>query len=247
MPRMFDPCVIVPVYDHERAIGGVVAGIRRTGVPCILVDDGSGPACARALDRIAASDKGVTLIRLAVNSGKGAAVEAGLRAALAQGRTHALQIDADGQHEIADLTRFFDEARKHPHSLVCGRPTFDDDVPKSRRYGRYLTHVMVWINTLSFDVPDSMCGFRVYPLPQVIRLLDSVHLGSFMDFDIEVLVRLHWRGQPMRWLDTRVAYPADGVSHFRLWRDNVRITVMHTRLFFGMLIRLPQLVWHKLS
>lgn len=245
MPRTFDPCAVIPVYDHERVVGRVVDGVRRAGLQCILVDDGSGPVCARELDRIARLDDGVTLVRLSVNSGKGAAVEAGLRAAFAQSRTHAIQIDADGQHEIDDLKRFLNEGRQHPDSLVCGRPSFDVEMPKSRRIGRYLTHVMVWLNTLSFDVPDSMCGYRLYPLAQVLQLLDSTRLGSFMAFDIELLVRLHWRGQPMRWLDTRVAYPADGVSHFRLWRDNIRITVMHTRLFFGMLIRLPVLVWRK--
>jgi len=244
---MFDPCAVIPVFDHERAVAAVVDGLGKVGLACILVDDGSGPACSRELDRIASLGPGVTLIRLPTNSGKGAAVAAGLRAAQAAGRTHALQVDADGQHDLSDAARFLDEARRHPQSLVCGRPVFDDRMPASRHYGRYLTHAMVWLNTLSFDIPDSMCGYRVYPLEPMIRLLDSVHIGSFMAFDIEVLVRLHWAGQPMRWLETRVSYPADGVSHFRLWADNLRITGMHTRLFLGMLRRLPMILWRKLT
>lgn len=244
---MFNPCAVIPVFDHEGAVAAVVAGLRRIDLPCLLVDDGSGPACARELDRISTLDPGIRLIRLPLNSGKGAAVAAGLRAALATGSTHALQVDADGQHDIMDASRFIDEARKHPQSLVCGRPVFDGAAPASRHYGRYLTHLMVWLNTLSFDIPDSMCGYRVYPLQPMIRLLDSVHMGSFMAFDIEVLVRLHWAGQPMRWLDTRVSYPADGVSHFRMWRDNLHITAMHTRLFFGMLRRLPRILRRKLK
>jgi hypothetical protein len=67
-----------------------------------------------------------------------------------------------------------------------------------------------------------------------------------MDFDIEVVVRLHWRGIPIVEVPTQVLYPRGGVSHFRLWRDNLLITRMHARLFFGMLRRLPQLVARRL-
>ena len=107
---------------------------------------------------------------------------------------------------------------------------------------RYLTHVWVWINTLSFAIRDSMCGFRVYPLPPVLRLMDEETIGLRMDFDVEVLVRLFWRGIVVHNLPTRVTYPLDGVSHFDVWRDNVRISRMHARLFFGMLRRLPRLL-----
>ena len=238
----FDPCAVVPVYDHEHAVGGVVAGLRAAGLPCYLVDDGSAPRCAGRLDRIAALDPLVRLVRLPRNAGKGVAVTAGLRAAAADGRTHALQIDADGQHDGSDVGRFVDEARQFPAAIVCGRPVFDDSIPAARRYGRYLTHAMVWVNTLSLEIPDAMCGFRVYPLSPVLALLDRVAIGTHMDFDVEIMVRLHWAGVPMRWLETRVDYPSDGVSHFRPWSDNVRITAMHTRLFFGMLARLPMLL-----
>lgn len=241
----FEPCAVVPVFDHEQVVGDVVRALRRAGLTCVLVDDGSGPSCAARLDEIAAGDPGVRLVRLKTNSGKGAAVSAGLRAAQAGGCTHALQIDADGQHDGNDVARFLDEARHHPAALVCGRPVFDDSMPASRRYGRYLTHTMVWVNTLSFDIPDAMCGFRVYPLRPVLELLDGVRVGQRMDFDVELVVRLHWRRVPMRWLDTRVAYPADGVSHFRPLTDNVHMTAMHTRLFLGMLARLPSLLTRR--
>jgi hypothetical protein len=120
-------------------------------------------------------------------------------------------------------------------------------MPKGRFYGRYLTHVFVWLNTLSLDIPDSMCGFRVYPLGPVLELADDVRLGSRMDFDVEVLVRLHWRGLRMRWLPTHVSYPLDGVSHFRLVWDNVLMVRLQLKLFLGMLVRLPLLLWRKVS
>lgn len=242
----FRACAVIPVYNHERAVGRVVEAVRSAELPCVLVDDASGPECARELDRLTAANLAVSLVRLPVNLGKGGAVTAGLRAARAAGYTHALQIDADGQHALGDVSRFVAEACAHPDTLVCGRPVFDEAMPAGRRYGRYLTHWMVWLNTLSFAIPDSMCGFRVYPLTPVLGLLDSTRLGSRMDFDVEVLVRLHWRGQPMRWLDTCVSYPLDGVSHFRIVWDNVLMVRLQLMLLAGMLVRLPLLLWRKI-
>jgi glycosyltransferase involved in cell wall biosynthesis len=246
MNSAFDPLVVIPVFDHEHAIGDVVARVRGHGVPCLLVDDGSSPACAAVLDQLA-TQPGVSLLRLPVNQGKGGAVVAGLREAAVRGHSHALQIDADGQHDADDVPRFLAEARAHPAAVVNGRPRFDASVPKARLYGRYATHVWVWINTLSFEIIDSMCGFRVYPLAPTLAMLDRTRIGRRMDFDTEVLVRLYWDGLRVRNLDTQVRYPADGVSHFQVWRDNVLISAMHTRLFFGMLWRLPRLLARKWS
>jgi hypothetical protein len=133
----------------------------------------------------------------------------------------------------------------YPEAVICGCPVYDASVPKARLYGRYATHVWVWINTLSFDIRDSMCGYRVYPLARTLALIDSVKLGSRMDFDADIIVRLHWRGAQVRNRPTRVTYPADGVSHFRLWHDNLRISRMHTVLFLGMLLRSPMLLARK--
>lgn len=242
-PPGFNPLVVIPVFDHEHAIATMVEGVLAAGVPCLLVDDGSGAPCARELDRLAALHAPrVRLLRLPANRGKGGAVLAGFRQAGGEGFSHVLQIDADGQHDPADIPKFLALARAHPDDVVCGVPLYDASVPKGRLYGRYLTHVWVWINTLSFAIRDSMCGFRVYPLPPVLRLMDEETIGLRMDFDVEVLVRLFWRGVVVRNLPTRVTYPLDGVSHFDVWRDNARISRMHARLFFGMLRRLPRLL-----
>ncbi|MDQ8034806.1 MAG: glycosyltransferase family 2 protein [Bordetella sp.] len=238
---MFKPCAVIPVYNHGATVGAVVAALRGLDLPCVLVDDGSRADCAAVLDALARP--GVMLVRRAVNGGKGAAVQDGLRAALAAGYTHALQIDADGQHDLADARRLLALARAEPQALIGGQPVYGDDVPRARLYGRQLTRVWVWINTLSRDIPDAMCGFRVYPLARVLPVL--AHSGARMDFDIAVLVRLHWAGVPMRWLPTRVVYPADGISHFRGLADNVLISRMHARLFFGMLLRAPRLLWRR--
>lgn len=225
----------------------MVAAVRESGLPCLLVDDGSGEACARELDRLAREVPGTKLIRLAPNRGKGAATLAGFRAAAAEGRTHGLQIDADGQHALEDVPRFIEEAREHPDALICGKPLFDASMPRVRRYGRWLTHALVWLETLSFEIPDSLCGFRVYPLEPVMRLVAAEHIGARMDFDVEILVRLHWRGVPLRWIGTRVIYPLDGISHFRLVRDNAYMVLLQLRLLAGMLVRLPRLLARKLA
>ena len=241
---MHNPCAVIPVYNHEGAIATVVDTLLANDLPCILVDDASHPACARVLDGLAKGDR-VFLVRLASNQGKGAAVMCGLREASRLGFSHALQVDADGQHDLQDVKRFIEHSRRHPDALICGYPLYDASVPKGRLYARYLTHVMVWINTLSLQIRDSMCGFRVYPLPPTLALIASANIGKRMDFDSDILVRLAWRNQPMQWLQTRVHYPLDGVSHFRLFHDNVLISSMHTRLFFGMLVRLPLILWRR--
>jgi glycosyltransferase involved in cell wall biosynthesis len=245
---MFEPVVVIPVYDHPATIAAVVAQVRGQGLPCILVDDGSGLECARVLDTLTAADPGnVALVRLPHNQGKGAAMVAGFRAAGQRGFTHVLQIDADGQHACADIPVFIAQARRAPAAVIAGCPIYDASVPRGRLYGRYATHIWVWINTLSLDIRDSMCGFRVYPLASLLPLLASVRIGRRMDFDSDVIVRLHWRGVAVVNQPTRVTYPQDGVSHFRMWRDNVRISAMHTRLFFGMLLRAPLLLWRKVA
>ncbi|MBL0658857.1 MULTISPECIES: glycosyltransferase family 2 protein [Aeromonas] len=225
-----NPCLLIPCYNHAGPLAAVLARLAEFELPCLLVDDGSEPVAAAALDALAARYPWVSLLRHPHNQGKGGAVMTGLRRAHELGFSHALQVDADGQHDLADLPALLAEARQHPAALVSGRPLYDDSVPKGRLYGRYITHVWVWIETLSFAIKDSMCGFRVYPLAPTCALLERVALGRRMDFDTEVMVRLHWAGVPMRFVPTRVIYPVDGRSHFRLFRDNLDISWMHTRL-----------------
>ncbi len=190
----FAACIVIPVYNHKDEIGATVASLVLHGLPLFVVDDGSDEATQHVLAALRAQyAPRVVLLRLPVNRGKGAAVMAGLRAARAAGYTHAVQIDADGQHDVADVPRFVEAARAEPAAVIPGRPVYDASAPKSRRYGRYLTHVWVWIETLSFEIRDSMCGFRLYPLDLVCALIDRVALPERMDFDIEILVRLHWQ------------------------------------------------------
>lgn len=240
-PAPFDAAIVMPVYNHAAQALGMIERIRAQGLPCIVIDDGSDRENAARLDTLAA-DAGVFLMRQPRNLGKGAAVMAGMRAAAAQGRSHVVQIDADGQHDPDEIGAFLDSARGHPDAVICGVPRYDASVPTARLVGRYITHFWVWVHTLSFTITDSMCGFRLYPLRATIAQLDERPPGARMDFDTEMLVLLYWRGVAIVNRSTPVSYPPGGVSHFRMWRDNWRISCMHARLFFGMLRRAPALL-----
>ena len=239
----FRPCAVIPVYNHHLALPRLVAALRGIGLPVILVDDGSDAVTKTAL----AALTGVEVLTQRENRGKGAAVLAGIALAAERGYSHALQVDADGQHDLADAAALLKLAEQHPHHLVSGAPQYDASVPKLRFYGRYLTHGLVWFETLSLTLTDSMCGFRVYPVAQTLALAARVRIGTRMDFDTEVMVRLYWAGTECLFLPTRVRYPEDGVSHFRMVKDNARMAWLHLRLGFGMLPRSLGLIRRNLA
>jgi glycosyltransferase involved in cell wall biosynthesis len=238
----FRPCILVPIYDHGSTIRGLVQALAPFGLPLYVVDDGSHAETRQALAGVQRDFPALRLHRRERNGGKGAAVMDGFRLARAEGMTHALQIDADGQHDVRDVPRFVERARSRPEALVAGYPVFDASVPKARLYGRSITNFWVCIETLSCALRDAQCGFRCYPLARACALIDRVSIPPRMDFDIAIAVRLIWEGVPVENLATRVTYPPGGVSHFRMLGDNARISRSHAALFFGMLARLPRLL-----
>ncbi|OQW72120.1 MAG: glycosyl transferase [Proteobacteria bacterium ST_bin11] len=239
---MFNPCILIPVYNHEKPLPGIVERLAVHQLNCLLVDDGSDASCAAVIRGLAEQYAWVDSIRVEVNQGKGTALKLGIRALLAKGYTHALQVDADGQHDLEDVDKFLNAARQAPEAVVIGRALFDASIPKLRYYARYLTHIWVHINTLSWAIPDSMCGYRVYPLVSSAKLIQSIAMENRMGFETEILVRLYWQGVAVISIPTHVRYPLDGVSHFRAWEDNLLLSQTHARLFFGMLLRWPALL-----
>lgn len=240
----YKPCAVVPVYNHSAGIQIVCPAILDHGLPCVLVDDGSDSTCAAVLDSLASASEHVHLIRFSENRGKGAAVCAALKWAFEQGFSHALQIDADGQHDLADIPEFIATSKRTPQAVVTGDREAQG-ISKARHYGRKLTDVLVWVETLSVQVRDSMCGYRIYPLAQTVTLLGKARVGQRMDFDTDILVRLIWRGVAVKQVCTRVVYRPDIPSHFRLFSDNLRVTRMHIFLLLGMLVRLPRLILRR--
>jgi glycosyltransferase involved in cell wall biosynthesis len=243
----FHPCLIIPIYNNKGTIREVVESLAYLRLPCIIVDDGSDAETQQVLQGVAEELDWVQRMRRESNGGKGAAMAQGFRAALQQGFTHAVQVDADGQHDARDVPQFLRQAQRHPGALILGRPVFGDDAPLARRFGRFATHCSVWLETLSTDIKDALYGFRCYPLEAVSRLYRQVEVGHGMVFDTEIAVRLHWQGVPMINVDTRVEYIPGGLSHFHYVRDNLRITRLHTMLILGMLVRFPRLAFRGRS
>ncbi|MEZ9291727.1 glycosyltransferase [Vibrio lentus] len=237
----YKACFLIPCFNHGATIPAVVSSLHHFELPIIIVDDGSELTTKQFLAPLA-ENSNVTLVTLEQNQGKGGAVKAGIKKAQQLGFSHAIQIDADGQHDLEALPALVEASQAKPQRLISGQPVYDESVPKARLYGRYATHIWVWIETLSLSIKDSMCGFRAYPINQTQAVLSKYDVGSRMDFDIEILVRLYWEGCDIDFVETRVIYPENGISHFDALWDNVKISWMHTRLFFGMLPRAPKLI-----
>ncbi len=236
-------CVLIPHFDHLDQFRQVLPGLIEQGFPLVVVDDASPQPAFDALAQLLeehAPDS--LLLRHAQNRGKGVAVMTGFNAALEAGFTHALQIDADGQHDVQGIPQMAALATRHPNSIICAQPQFDKSISKLRFYARYITLFFTWLETLSTEICDAMCGFRVYPLTQIVALVEESKPGKRMTFDPEILVRAVWADIPLRYVSVKIVYPDDGKSHFRYFRDNLEISWMHTRLIFGMLIRLPLLI-----
>jgi glycosyltransferase involved in cell wall biosynthesis len=239
-------CLVIPHFDHLDQFRRVLPELVAQGYPLVIVDDASPASCFEALQQLLEEQaKDTVLVRHSVNQGKGGAVMTGLKAAREAGFTHAIQIDADGQHDINGFARLVDEAKRHPEAIICGEPVFDESISKLRYYSRFLTLFLVWLETLSTEIRDALCGFRLYPLDQAMILLQKEFPGKRMAFDPEILVRAVWSDIQLRYIPVKIAYPEDGKSHFHYFGDNVEITWMHIRLVFGMLPRIPFLLRRK--
>jgi glycosyltransferase involved in cell wall biosynthesis len=237
-----NPCLLIAIYNNSGTIAAVVEALAPLKLSCLIVDDGSDEETRMVLDGLAAAFPWVRVERRSRNGGRGAALRTGYRLAVRLGFTHAIQIDADGQHAAGDVPVFLEASRCHPDALVLGIPIFDRDTPRGRRYGDWISRFWVWLETCSLAIRDPLCGFRCVPLEATSRLLERVRCGDHMDFDPEIAVRLVWEGVPVVSVPTRIRYPADGISHFHMFRDNVRISWLHTRLFLGMFPRSPRLL-----
>ncbi|WP_416192502.1 glycosyltransferase family 2 protein [Neisseria sp. CCUG12390] len=226
---------LIPHYKHPTTVGRVAETLRAYGFDVLIIDDGSGDECKPVLQNLVSD--GINVVFRPENGGKGAAMKTGFEYAAGHGYSHALQVDADGQHHLPDALKMQEAAERQPEAIICGWPQYGDDAPKSRLYGRKITDFWNMVHTWSTDIKDGMCGFRLYPLTETLAVIREENIGERMDFDTEILIRLYWRGVPTVWVKTPVQYASDGISHFDAWADNVRISKMHARLFFGMVRR----------
>jgi len=225
---MFKPIVIVPFYNHLNGFAKIVGKLRAYPYPILVVNDGSDRQQTEGVKKLC-SEYGIEYIGYGKNRGKGYAMKKGFAYAFVNGYTNALQIDADGQHDTDDVPKFMAVAESNPDALINGCPVYDGSVPAARLYGRKITDFWVAIETGGKKIADSMCGFRVYPLAGIKDVLPKLFCKR-MGFDIEIIVRCCWKKIPVINMKTKVSYPNDGISHFKMFADNVRISCMHARL-----------------
>ncbi len=240
--------VVIPVYNHGDTVAQVVRAVLET-LPevCVLaVNDGSTDQTPRILAELAATSAcqasgGVgrlQVLRLPRNRGKGFALCTAFRAAGKMGFSHAVTIDADGQHVPTDIVRLMRLARLFPDDLIIGDRQMDfASVPASSRRGRDFSRYWLWLET-GQDVPDSQCGLRVYPLTHTLRLR---HWFQRFDFETETLARYAWAGRVIRSVPVTCVYfpPARRISHFRPVLDTLRGVRLNVLLVILRLLMIP--------
>jgi len=234
--------VLIPVYKHSKTAEPLAKQFAALGLPVIVVDDGNDQENRDCLREWTANMSGVFLVSLKKNMGKGGAVCKGIEKAAELGLSNVLQIDADGQHDTGKAAFFLEASARHPDMVICGYPEFDETAPKSRVIGRKISNFWAAVVTLSTELKDVLCGFRVYPVAVSLRVTRSLFLDKRMGFDPEILVRLYWKKVFPVYHPVKVTYPPGGVSSYRKVRDNIRISLMFGRLFAGMILRLPLLI-----
>ncbi len=249
MPASSTHLVLLPSYNTGPRLAGIIAEVLKFWQPVLVVIDGSDDGSEQPLLSLASRDPALTVLVLPRNTGKGAAVLAGLSTARDRGFTHALVMDADGQHPAAQITEFMETSHRHPDAMILGRPIFGADVPLERLYGRKLSVGLVHFETLGGAIADPLYGFRVYPVQPVLTVLGPRRSGRRYDFDTETAVRLYWSGVPPVNVPASVRYftrAEGGVSHFHYLRDNLTLILMHTRLILELLVfRWPAILRHR--
>jgi len=227
----------VPTYNNPMTIRSVVERIRLELPDVVVVDDGSDDEGRLACEALA-RDGLARVVRAPRNRGKGAAVRRGLAFARSLGFEHAFQIDADGQHDLANISTFVKAAAEAPDHVIAAYPEYDETVPAVREFARKITRYWVGVETGDPDlIQDAMIGFRIYPIEAT---LFAEARSNRMAYDVEVLVRMARAGVGVVNLPVGVRYLTSeegGLSHFQPLRDNLRMTWMHSRLISAYVTR----------
>ncbi len=233
--------VLIPSYNTGAKLFETLRAVCAAWSPVWVVIDGSTDGTAEALERRKAEFPSLTILHLAQNSGKGAAILHGLQAAQAAGFTHALTMDSDGQHAPDHIAMFMQASEENPDALILGKPIFDASAPWERVLFRKLCNGLANVETLWAGIGDSLFGMRVYPINDLVAVMQAGRWGRRFDFDAEAAIRLCWRGLTPINIPTPVHYfraAEGGVSHFNYLRDNLLLAWMHWRLLWGFVRRL---------
>jgi glycosyltransferase involved in cell wall biosynthesis len=242
--------VAIPSFNTGDLLLDTVRRARGEWSPVWVVIDGSTDGSGQRLAEETGNDPGVRIIALPENRGKGAAIHHALRIAAAEGYTHVLTMDADGQHPPSKIRDFMARSEAAPQALIAGVPVFGTEAPALRVGGRRISNAWVRLETLGNGATDSLFGFRVYPIAPLLAIMNRTVWMRRFDFDPEAAVRLSWAGVPTVNLPAPVRYLSTaegGVSHFRYGRDNTLLTLMHIRLMLEWLVRWPALAARRLD
>lgn len=225
--------VVIPVYNHVQTVREVAEGALSQGFPVLVLDDGSTDG---SLDSVV--DLPVERHRLPVNVGKGGAILAAAHLAQSWGYQAIITIDADGQHDPADARLLQEVAMSSWPCIVIGARMMDTlNVPRSSLFGRDFSNFWVRLEC-GQTLPDTQSGYRLYP----VEFLDSARfLSRRYTFEIEVLVRGSWAGLPVLSAPVSVYYPPgnERISHFHKFKDNLRLSCLHTFLVTRSLLPWP--------
>jgi len=242
-------CVLIPSYNSGPLLRQTLAGVLAVWDDVFVVIDGSTDGSDAGLEALGSGGSArLRVLRLPVNRGKGSAVLVGITKAQEEGFTHALAMDADGQHPAGYIRRFMELGQMNPEALVLGEPVFDASAPALRVNGRKISNWWANLETCWWGIHDSLFGMRLYPIAPLKKVFSQTLFARRFDFDPEVAVRMCWLGIPVTNLKTPVRYltaEEGGISQFRYLRDNALLSAMHTRLFFGFLLRLPVLLFRS--
>ena len=243
-------CVIIPVYNSERLIADVVKSVLQYAENVIVVNDGSTDGTLDAIHRCGlepqSTDKNITLVSYTKNRGKGYALQCGFRKAIEMGFTHAVTMDADGQHLATDIATLVQTAEKQPDAMIVGARKFDHpNMPQGSIFANKFSNFWFRVQT-GKRLLDTQTGFRVYPLQKMgkMRLFTNRY-----EAELEVLVRSAWRNIPIVSQAINVYYPPEKerVSHFRAGKDFFRISVLNTVLcFLAVVYGYPRMLVHRL-
>lgn len=237
--------VLIPSYNPGESVFATVASAREQWSPVWVVVDGSTDGTAERLQLLAESDPGLRVIVLPQNQGKGSAVLHGIELAAAEGYTHALTMDSDGQHPADLIPTFMARSQAAPQAMILGCPVFDASAPAIRVGGRKISNGLANVMTMWAGIGDSLYGFRVYPISNLANVMRGKRWMRRFDFDPEAAVRLCWRGVVPINIAAPVKYLSPdegGVSHFNYLRDNILLGWMYSRLAVGAILRLPLLL-----
>ncbi len=239
-------CVLIPSYNSGPLLRQTLAGALDAWDDVFVVIDGSTDGSDADLEELAMGGSSrLRVHRLPENAGKGSAIRQGIALAAAEGFTHALAMDADGQHPSDHIAGFMELGKAHPEALVLGKPVFDSSAPSLRVKGRKISNWWANLETCGWGIHDSLFGMRLYPIAPLEMVFSETMFARRFDFDPEVAVRLCWKGLPVINLPTPVKYLSaeeGGISQFRYLRDNLLLTGMHIRLLAGFFLRLPILL-----